>query len=116
MLDLKNNIVQVYEEHQERGWDGYGAEPIQNQRQALRFAEELFKESKRLIEKVDIVPENDGAICFEWFVSNENHIAISIKNDLLIYHYQLGAEKACGESNFSGKQTLFKKIKEVMRL
>ena len=115
LKNLKNNIIQVHEEHQKEGWDGYGAKPIQNLPQALQFAKVLFQESRLLVEQVDIIPENDGAICFEWFISNERHIAVSTKNDTLIYHYQIGIEKACGETNFAGRQMLLEKIKEVIR-
>ncbi len=113
LKDLKDRINQVHEDHQEEGWDGYGAKPIQNLSQALQFAEALFQESRLLVEQVDIIPENDGAICFEWFVSYEQYVSVSVKNDKLIYHYQIGEEKGCGETNMAGKQMLFEKIKKT---
>ena len=115
LMDLQSDIIQVYDEHQKEGWDGYGAKPIQNRPQALQFAEALCQESRLLAEQVDIIPENDGAICFEWFISKERHIAVSTKNNTLIYHYQIEEEKACGETNFAGRQMLFGKIKEVIK-
>ena len=110
---LSNKITQVYDEHQEENWDGYGAKPVQSVEQALKFAKELVQKSRLFIEKVDIIPENDGAICFEWFLSHKQYVAISVKNDNLIYHYQLGEEKGCGETNFAGKKMLFEKIKQI---
>ena len=114
LQDLKDKIIQVHEDHQKENWDGYGAKPIQYLQQALTFAKALFKESRLFIEKVDIIPENDGAICFEWFLSRTQYVAVSVKKDKLIYHYQLGEEKDCGETNFIGKKhTIFEKIKQI---
>ncbi len=110
---LNNKITQVYEKHQQENWDGYGAKPVQHWSQALKFAKKLFQESRLFIEKVDITPENDGAICFEWFLSHKQYVAISVKDDNLIYHYQLEEEKGCGETNFAGKKMLFEKIKQI---
>ncbi len=113
LQDLEHKIIQVHDEHQTENWDGYGAKPVQNLSQALHFAKALFQESRLFVEKVDITPENDSAICFEWFLSNEQYVAISVKNDKLIYHYQSGEGKGCGETNFFGKQMLFEKIKQM---
>ena len=112
LQDLKKKITQIHNEHQEEGWDGYGAKPVQNLDQALRFAKALFQESRLLIQGVDIIPENDGAICFEWFWSHSKCMYISIIGDQLIYNYRIGEEKGCGETNFAGKQMLFEKIKQ----
>ena len=111
--DLQNKIFQIHEEHQEEGWDGYEAKPIQNLSQALQFAKALFLESRLLIEQVDITPENDGAICFEWIQSNSQCMYVSIIGDKLIYNYHIGEEKGCGETNFAGKRMLFEKIKKM---
>ena len=110
---LTDKIRQVHDEHQKENWDGYGAKPVQDLQQALKFAKALFQESRLFIEKVDIIPENDGTICFEWFLSHTQYVAVSVKNNKLIYHYQLGEEKGCGETNIFGKQMLFEKIKHI---
>ena len=113
LKDLQSDIIQVYDEHQEEGWDGYGAKPIQNLPQALQFATALFQESTLLVKKVDIVPENDGAICFEWFISNERYISVSVKGSRLIYSYQMGDDEGCGERSFSNSSLLIDQIKRV---
>ena len=73
----------------------------------------MFSESRILIESVDIVPENDGCLCFEWFKSNKEYINISVKNDKLIYTYQFEDDEGYGEVGFSEKQMLIEKIKKI---
>ncbi len=111
--ELENKIYNVCAEHQEKNWDGYGAEPIKYLDQSLQFAEDLFSESRILVESVDIIPENDGCLCFEWFKSDSKYINVAVKGDKLIYTYKLGDEKACGEVTHSGKQTIIEQIKKI---
>lgn len=111
---LENKIYNIYLEHQDKDWDGYCAEPIQYLNQSLQFAKDLFFESRVLIESVEIVPENDGCLCFEWHQSSSKFINISVKNDKLIYTYKFGEEKACGETTYSGKQMLIEQIKKII--
>ena len=110
-----NEIYNVYNERQDENWDGYGAEPLNSKslNQSLKFAKSLFSESRLLVESVDIIPENDGCICFEWYKSNEKFISVSVKGEKLIYNYEIRGEKSCGETNFYGKEDLIKKIKQV---
>ena len=114
LVELKNKIHNVYDEYQYNDWDGYGAEPIKYLKEALQFATDLFSESRTLIESVDIIPENDGCLCFDWFKSNNKYINISIENDKLIYSYKFGEERDCGETNFSGKHKLIEQIKKII--
>ena len=111
--NLKQQIQNVYNKHQEKNWDGYDAEPIKYLSQSLQFASALFSESQLLIESIEIVPENDGCLCFEWFKSHKNYITISIKNDKLIYNYTIGDEKGCGEASFAGKEMLINQIRKI---
>lgn len=111
---LENKIYNIYDEHQVENWDGYGAEPIQYLNQSLEFAKDLFFESRVLIESVEIVPENDGCLCFEWYQSSSKFVNISVKNDKLIYTYKFGDEKACGEITSSGKRMLIEQIKKII--
>lgn len=113
LIELENKIYNVYNEHQEKDWDGYEAEPIQYLDQSIRFAEALFSESRLLIESVDIVPENDGCLCFEWFKTDNKFINVSVKNDILIFNYKIGDEKGCGETTFSGNRMLIEQIKKI---
>ncbi len=111
--DLKNKIYNIYNERQDKNWDGYGAEPLKFLPQSLKFAESLFSESRLLVESVDIIPENDGCLCFEWYKSDEKFISVSVKGEKLIYNYEIYGEKSCGETNFYGKKSIIEKIKQV---
>ena len=113
ILELKEKIYNVYYECQIENWDGYDAEPIRYLSQSLQFADVLFSESRMLIESVDIIPENDGCLCFEWFKSDSKFISISVKNDRLIYNYKIGDEEGCGETTFPGQKMLIEQIKKV---
>lgn len=116
LLELKNKIYNIYEKHQTNDWDGYEAEPIQYLKQSLRFAEALFAKSRLLIESVDIVPENDGCLCFEWFKTDSEFINVSVKNDILIFSYKIGDKNGCGEitfSDFSREPMLIELIKKI---
>ena len=112
--NIKNEILNVYSERQKANWDGYGAEPIKYLSQALHFAKDLFLESRSLTQSVDIIPENDGCLCFEWFKSDNKLISISVGSERLAYNYKLGDEEAWGEVSFSGKQMLIEKIKKII--
>ena len=111
---LKKQIQNVYNEHQDANWDGYEAEPLQFLPQALKFAESVVAESRLLAKTVDIIPENDGCICFEWYKSKEKYISVSVKGEKLIYNYEIGSAKGCGETNFYGKKDIIEKIKRVV--
>ena len=115
LKSLTNKICDVYNSHQEENWDGYGAEPLPLEflPQSLEFAKILFAESRLLAESADIIPENDGCLCFEWFKSDEKFISVSVKGEKLIYNYEIGGAKSCGETNFSGKKHIIEKIKQV---
>ena len=113
MERLKNKIQKVYDEHQQKDWDAYGALPLKYLPEALKFADILFQESRDLAESVDIVPENDASICFEWFKSDTRLISIAVKGNILIYNYRIGDAKGCGEVNFPGSQILVEQIRRV---
>ena len=113
MLELEEKNYNVYYDCQIENWDGYEAEPIRYLSQSLQFADALFSESRMLIESIDIIPENDGCLCFEWFKSDSKFISISVKNDRLIYNYKIGDEEGCGETTFSGQKMLIEQIKKI---
>lgn len=114
LTELENRIYNIYNEYQEKNWDGYGAEPMQYLNQSLQFAKALFAESRILIESVEVIPENDGCLCFEWFKSNSKFINISVKDDKLIYTYKFGDDKSCGETTFPGKHMLIEQVKKIV--
>ena len=110
--DLQQKVVDVYCNHEERNWDGYESEPMKYLISSLKFAETVSSEA--LTELIEIVPENDGCLCFEWFKSNNRFISVSVKDDKLIYNYKIGDEEGCGETTFAGKQMLVEQIKKVI--
>ena len=110
--DLQQKVVDVYYNHQEKDWDGYESEPMKYLFSSLKFAE--IVSSAALNELIDIVPENDGCLCFEWFKSSNKFISISVKDDKLIYNYKIGDEEGCGETTFAGEQMLVEQIKKVI--
>ena len=113
LKEFKNQIQKVHSEHQKQGWDGYDAQPLKCLPEALRFADMLFQKSRDLVESVDIVPENDASLCFEWFKSDTSFISISVKDDQLIYNYRIEDTKDHGEVDFSDSQMLIDQIKQV---
>ena len=110
--DLQQRVFDVYYNHQEKDWDGYESEPMKYLISSLKFAE--IVSSAALNELIDIVPENDGCLCFEWFKSSNKFISISVKDDKLIYNYKIGDEEGCGETTFAGEQMLVEQIKKVI--
>lgn len=110
--DLQQRVFDVYYKHQEHNWDGYESEPMKYLIPSLEFAE--IVSSTALTELIDIVPENDGCLCFEWFKLSNKFISISVKNDKLIYNYKIGEEEGCGETTFAGRQMLVEQIKKVI--
>ncbi len=113
---LKNEIQKVYNEHQKKNWDGYEAQPLKWLPQALKFADKLLQEPHQdLTKSLDIVPENTGCLCFEWFKSDTCLISISVQGDTLIYNYKVEGAKDCGELGFSSSQILIDRIKQVAK-
>ena len=113
LKSLKEKIYRIYDENQEPNWDGYGAEPVKYLEQSLNFAEVLFKESRLLVESVEIVPENDGCLCFEWFKAENMLMNISVKENKLIYDYQIENNEGCGETSFDGYKKLLKNLMQL---
>ena len=109
---LRQKIFDVYYKYQDENWDGYESEPMKYLFSSLKFAELI--PSVALTELIDIVPENDGCLCFEWFKSSNKFISISVKDDKLIYNYKIGDEEGCGETTFAGEQVLVEQIKKVI--
>ena len=61
---LFDEILEVWREHQEVGWDGESAPPVS--RDAVSTALEFARLLPLELEKPEVVPENDGSIGFEW--------------------------------------------------
>jgi hypothetical protein len=61
---LFDEVLEVWREHQEAGWDGESAPPIS--RDAVSNALDIVRLLPLELEKLDVVAENDGSIGFEW--------------------------------------------------
>ena len=112
-LNLRKKIDEVYLECRDEDWDGYGAIPIShsNYERALEFFRSLLLGSGRAIEEVDIIPENEGNLCFEWFKAKDRLISISVTGDKLIFNYKIEDSKGCGEIS-SRQQMILKPLIE----
>ena len=69
-------LTRIATETSVEGWDGYGAKPIAPQTldRAFRFLSEL----PEWILAPDIIPEPDGEIAIEWFLSPNLTFSVSI--------------------------------------
>ena len=111
------NISTIHKECQNEGWDGYDASPISEEnakyaREIIDFLSSLYP--TKVMKLIDIIPENDGNFCFEWFKSNDKFISVSIKKNRLIFNYKNKEKKSCGETNFADKNSIIQKIKEIV--
>ena len=97
---LRAEISKIASECQSRGWDGYGADPIDSEREALEFADWLNEHFPRAIDKIiDVVPAPDGSISFEWWVDKKNHVNISV------IYYNGGSPRIIALSEFDGHES-----------
>ena len=112
LKELKAKIKRVYKNHQEKDWDCYGASPMLWLKQSLRFAGQI---PVNLIKSLDIVPENDGCMCFEWFRSHNHFIDISVQDDNLIYLYEIGDKDSYGTTHYDNRQWLIEMVKEFYK-
>ena len=79
---LIQEIQELYKEHSENNWDGYGAE---------RISPGAFIEAKRVAEMLpqdlpepDVIPEPNGDIAFEWYRSKRKVFIISVDGSSVI--------------------------------
>ena len=114
--ELRQKIEDCFYTYQEENWDYYGAEPMKYLKESLEFANSLSNESIKFVEEVEIVPENDGSMCFEWYKTETKYIMISVENDQLVYNYKNENTNGCGETslNFSKHSELFNMLKKVV--
>ena len=112
---IYKDIHSLSEECRNEGWDGYDALPLseESKKYALEFIDSLSSFClTQIMESIDIIPENNGDFCFEWFKSNNRFISISVKKDRLIFNYENEEKRGCGETNFADKNSVIQKIKE----
>ena len=68
---LEAEIEKVCRSCAKRGWDGHGGDPLQEklEGQAKAFSRHI---PKKLLENLDIVPDPDGKISFDWELRDDN--------------------------------------------
>lgn len=98
--ELQKTAIEVFNECQEPGWDGYDATPIS--KAALEGAIALVAVLPDRIDTPDIVPEADGRIALEWDRGTDMIFSLSVEGNNLVYAGILGAGKRrSGEALFS---------------
>ena len=80
--ELKELLLEVFEESCKANWDGYGALPV---------TEETYQEAVQLIDLLprsiplpEIAAEPAGEIGFEWYKDKNKVFVISVKGDKVI--------------------------------
>lgn len=79
--EFLKEIKNIKKECSEKGWDGYGAIPIQDEdcNYAKDFLWNLFgKLDLSILKEADIIPSKNGRFSFEWFNDKGNSAYLSI--------------------------------------
>jgi hypothetical protein len=105
----------VFEECQNRNWDGYQAEPVTDEtyHMALQFLKALPLGSP----SPSIGAEPDGHLTLEWYRSPRRTISLSVSPEgVLHYAALLGGNKAYGSETFFGEvpETIMTLVKRVL--
>ena len=76
IADPQLELIRLYEECNQENWDGEGAKPITPA--MLREAQRLLEVIPSSIRLPDFVPEPNGAIAFEWYLSPNRVYVLSL--------------------------------------
>jgi len=88
-------LVNIAENCSKQDWDGYGAVPIPNEVYLKVLT--LISNFPVGIPAPELVPENDGAITFEWQVNPKQELSLSVNpNNLGYYVFTDGSQKIKG--------------------
>lgn len=128
--DIQQKLIDIYNECQEKNWDGYGANivPEETLNMAIKFLEALPEDViifKNDIWYPDPGAEPDGDLDFEWYVSLGKLISVSVKSNgdlnyaMLLYENDDGEEKEqkYGMEKFDGKnipEIILKLIRKIV--
>jgi hypothetical protein len=100
--EMRNELVDVFNECAQPNWDGYGAEPVRfdTYSQANTFLGALPTTAR--CPTISAAP--DGDIVFEWRSGNKRAASVSISRfGTLTYAAILGTERQNGVANFDGQ-------------
>lgn len=99
---LFDEMFETVEECRKTNWDGYGAQPIQDE--TYRFTYEFLTALPRDTPSPSMGAEPDGHLTVEWFRSPERTLSVSISADGdLHFSALLGFTKAYGTEPFEGE-------------
>ena len=94
-----DELLEVYAECRNPGWDGYGANPVEPE--TLRMAYTLIKSLPLGFPQPSIGAEPDGQLTLEWYRTPTRTLSLSIDPDGFIHYGGLfGAEKHFGTVPF----------------
>ena len=101
-LDVINDLWSTAYECREEDWDGEDADPIHTW--AVLTAERFIHVLPPDIPMPEVVPEPDGALGLEWWISRHQILSVSFGVDLrLAYAWLDGTDKGHGVARFDGE-------------
>jgi hypothetical protein len=91
----ESELLELFEDCRQSDWDGYGAVPLHR---------DLFDRVVRLLRKIpshidlpELVPEPDGAIALEWWLSKNQVLSLSIdRSEYAPFAWVDGVERGRG--------------------
>ncbi|HEB71047.1 MAG TPA: hypothetical protein ENI77_00320 [Nitrospirae bacterium] len=109
--DLEEDVIEILEECEEEGWDGYGAKPIKPENKyRIKMILDLLQYN---LLPPEIIPEPDGYLSFEWR-RDDVAFSVTVEPCKLVYAAILGAGRTQhGEEPFYGDD-LPEAIKDIL--
>jgi len=96
---LDSELMSLFAECSKPDWDGYGAKAVS--RYTLSIAMKFVSVLPTSIQLPEISAEPDGAIAFDWIVSKNRMLSVSVgQNDRLAYAWLEGTDSGRGVSRF----------------
>ena len=100
-IQIYREIDKIYQENKNDNWDNYDAVGINEEQleYAKNFVHQIFNSnlSKRILDSIEVMPENYGNIAFDWFVDHDRQISIAIRDNKAIFTYRFDKRKIYGE-------------------
>lgn len=97
---LKTELMSLFAECSESGWDGYDATPIHKNTAASAFVFINYIPDGVLAPELSASP--DGGVTFEW-INERNILSVTIYEDLIVYAQLIDESKKHGEIGFSSE-------------
>lgn len=81
---IAEELIGIYHDCNQEGWDGYGAEPIREA--SLEDSLKLYTLLPDNIPEPDLTPEPDGSIGFGWYRGPWRTLSLSVRGDGIIVY------------------------------